>query len=106
MVSQTTPKTIAILAYCTLIGRIIAMVLDKERSSLARFHIRQGLGIYLLFILSGMLFIIPFFGWILGLSLRLLLFVLWLIGLLDAVAEKEKPVPIFGEYFQNLFSSL
>ncbi len=57
MENQTTPqedpgKTVAILSYCTLIGFIIALVLNgeqKNKSELGVFHIRQALGIFLLF---------------------------------------------------------
>jgi len=105
MDNQTSPKTIAIISYITIIGWIVAMVLNnKERSSLGNFHIRQALGIHLMFVLAKML---PF---VLGGAISGFLFfatlTLLIIGILDAVGEKEKPLPIIGEQFQEWFKTV
>ena len=40
-------KNIAIISYLTLIGTIIAILMNNEdKSEFARFHIRQALGIF------------------------------------------------------------
>jgi len=54
-------KTIAIIAYLTLIGFIIAIVMNSsKKSAFASFHIRQMLGLMLLSLLISMLsYIVP-----------------------------------------------
>ncbi|MEM8524786.1 MAG: hypothetical protein AAGG68_09080 [Bacteroidota bacterium] len=105
MDNQTSPKTIAIISYITIIGWMIALIMNnRERSSLGNFHVRQALGLHLLFLVARMT---PF---ILGGAISSILFfatlTLLIIGIMDAVNEKEKPLPIVGEAFQEWFKSV
>jgi uncharacterized membrane protein len=59
-----------------------------------------------MFFSSNLLFMIPFLGFQLGIGIRVLAFILALIGLLEAIADKEKPVPIVGEQFQEWFRTV
>ncbi|MFC7357022.1 DUF4870 domain-containing protein [Jejudonia soesokkakensis] len=103
-------KTMAIISYLTAIGLIISYVNNSEKkNSLVAYHIRQSLGIILLFIivsifLSAINFLvsIPFLGWILQLGT----FVLWLLGILSAGKGLKEPVPLFGAYFQEWFKGI
>ncbi len=93
-------KTIAILSYITFIGWIIALILHQNnKTSLGAYHLRQTLGIFLTGIILS---IIPIIGWILG----LVLFVFWILGLISAVQGEEKPIPLLGEFYQNIFKGL
>ena len=105
--NSSNSQLIAIVSYLTFIGWVIAFVLyQNDKSELAIFHIRQTLGIYLLGIV-GMLFLwIPVIGWILSIILPLFIFVLWIIGLINAAQGETKPVPLVGEYIQDLFKGL
>lgn len=90
-------KTIAIVSYITIIGWVIALILNNnEKNSFASFHIRQSLGLNLLWMVLS---IIPVLGWIIGLILVIL-------GLLTAIAERMVPVPVVGQYFQDWFKTL
>ncbi|MEL6720030.1 MAG: hypothetical protein AAFO82_22440 [Bacteroidota bacterium] len=105
MDQQTSPKTIAIISYITIIGWIIALVLNnRDRSSLGNFHIRQALGIHLMFLVARM---IPFVaGGAISTFLFFATLILFIIGILDAVGEKEKPLPFVGEKFQEWFKTV
>ena len=105
--NSTNPQLIAIVSYLTFIGWIIAFVLyQNNKSELAIFHIRQTLGIYLMGIV-GMLFLwIPLIGWILSILLPIFIFVLWIIGLINAAQGETKPVPLVGEFIQDLFKGI
>jgi len=94
-------KTKAILAHITIIGWIVALVLnqDPNKDPLASYYIRQVLGIFILGIVFS---IIPVVGWIMALAV----FVFWLMSLIYAVQGVKKEVPIVGEYFQDWFKSL
>lgn len=105
MDNQTSPRTIAIISYITIIGWIIALVLNNNnRSPLGDFHIRQALGLHLMFVLAKM---IPF---AMGGAISSILFfgtlTFLIIGILDAVGEKEKPLPIIGDKFQEWFKTV
>lgn len=97
--SGTDPKVIAIVSYITIIGWIIALVLNKPKSEFASFHIRQVLGIFLLGIVLSIIPFINMIAWIVPL-------VLWILGLISAIQGEKKPVPIVGDYFQDWFRSL
>ena len=79
-------KTTSIVAYLTWIGLIIALVAgDKEG---AKFHLNQALVIALFTLLA----IIPCIGWIWA----VFMLVCWIMGLIAAINQEEKPVPLIG----------
>jgi uncharacterized membrane protein len=99
-------KTVAIIAYITLIGWIIALVMNNgNKTALGSFHVRQSLGIIcvavLLNILAGIIGI-PIISWIVWASVL----VIWILGLLSAVQGEMKAVPVLGEQFQQWFKGL
>ena len=80
-------KTTSIVAYLTLIGLIVALCAgDKEG---AKFHINQALVIMLFALLS----VIPCIGWIWG----IFMIVCWVMGLIAAINQEEKEVPLIGK---------
>lgn len=92
-------KTIAIISYLTWIGLIIAFVMNSEKKNeFAKFHIRQALLLFLAALLVG----IPILGWIWG----ILIFVLWIMGLVSAVNGEQKEVPVLGKLAQDWFKGL
>ncbi len=100
-------KNIAIIAYLTIIGLIIAFVLNNEkRNDFATYHIRQSLGIFLTLFVSGILSYIPFIGWIISVAAFFLMIILWIIGIINAANGNKKPVPLLGEYYNNLFAGI
>lgn len=79
-------KTTSIVAYITWIGLIIAFCAgDKEG---AKFHLNQALVIFLFSLLS----IIPCVGWIWA----IFMLVCWIMGLIAAINQEEKEVPLIG----------
>lgn len=93
-------KNIALIAHITLIGWIIAFVMNNNtKSDFASFYIRQLLGIGLCALVLNF---IPFLGWILNLGV----FVLWIMSLIGALNGEKKLTPVLGAYFQDWFKSL
>jgi uncharacterized membrane protein len=93
-------RTKAIVAHITIVGWIIALIINSnDKDEFASFYIRQLLGLYLAgFILS----IIPVIGWILA----LVVFVFWILSLLGAIQNEIKETPVAGNYFQEWFRGL
>ncbi len=102
----TDPKVVGIISYITLIGWIVALVLNNPKSEHGSFHIRQSLGILLTAVISGFVMVIPLLGWIAGLIGYVLAFVMWIMGLISAVQGEQKVVPVLGDKFQEWFKSL
>lgn len=105
-------KTISILSYITIIGWLIAFFSyngSAEKSPLAKFHLKQGFGLALLGLLNFILeaIIVTIIGPKLAIIFTvtgIIIFVLWIIGLINAINEKEQPVPVVGGMFTNSFN--
>ncbi|MFD2916594.1 DUF4870 domain-containing protein [Psychroserpens luteus] len=100
-------KNIAIIAYITLIGLIIAFVMNNDKKNeFAKYHIKQSLGLALTGLALGMIGMIPILGWIINILGIFVLLYMWIMGLINAINGQEKPVPILGnkylEWFKNL----
>ena len=98
-------KATNIVAYLTLVGWFLAYFVGDRYNS--RFHLNQALVLNLFFLVlrvvssvaSWVLGWIPLVGWIVMLALNLvslLGLVLWILGLVYAVQDKEQPVPLVG----------
>ncbi|WP_026755711.1 membrane protein [Sediminibacter sp. Hel_I_10] len=99
-------KMLAIVAYITIIGTLIAFFMNREkRDELVSFHIRQALGLWLLQFILGY-FIGGFDSWMITTSFWIFFIVLFLYGIFGAVAEKQMAVPVLGPFFQRLFKSI
>ena len=79
-------KTTGIIAYISVIGLIIALVAGDREG--ARFHINQALVI----LLFAFLVLVPYIGrfW------AVFIMVCWVMGIVSAAQEEEKPVPLIG----------
>lgn len=97
--TKTDPKVIGIVSYLTIIGWIVAIVLNNPKEDLASFHIRQSLGIILMGVVAS---IVP----VLNLVLWIVPLIAWIIGFIGALQGEKKLVPYVGEYFQDWFKSL
>ncbi len=93
-------KNVAIIAHITLIGWIIALIMNSSnKTELGSYYIRQMLGFCLVALILGW---IPFLGWI----LTLVVFVAWIMSLINALGGKMTPSWLLGEQFQDWFKGL
>ncbi|GDY20739.1 membrane protein [Verrucomicrobiota bacterium] len=107
-------RTVAILAYLTLIGFIVAVIMHgNKKTALGAYHLRQCLGLFVTAVVFGvammMLAVIPIIGAIVGFlampAAGLCFFVLWVMGLMAAANGQQKPMPVVGEQFQKWFGN-
>ncbi|MEE9363504.1 MAG: hypothetical protein V3U92_12980 [Cellulophaga sp.] len=100
-------KTIAIIAYLTIIGLVIAFVMNKDKKNeFAIYHIQQSIGLAILAIALSIIGIVPILGWLISFLGFFLLLYLWVSGLVNAVNSKEKPLPILGKKFEEWFKNV
>ena len=103
-------KVAAIVAYITLIGFIVAILIHmNKKTKLGAFHLRQVLGFFLTTIAVAfcqiVLVFIPILGWLCILALWLSMLVLWILGLVAAINGEMKPMPVMGPLYQKWFGT-
>lgn len=102
-------KTLSILSYITIIGWIVAYVKSKDvtpKSDLVIYHLKQGFGIFIIslitnIILSVVLLIVPALFFLSYVGYAIL--ILWVFGIINAVNEQKKPIPLIGKIFEDKF---
>lgn len=100
-------KNIAIIAYITVIGLIIAFVMNSDKKAVfSTYHIKQSLGLALTGLALFVIGMVPILGWFISFFGSLALLYLWVMGLLNAVNGKLKPVPWLGEKYEEWFKNI
>ena len=93
-----TKKGTDIVSYITIVGWVIALLCGTSEES--KFHLNQSLVLILANIIWGVigrvLAFIPIIGWLAIPIGYLIIFVLWLMGLIYAIQGKEQAVPLIG----------
>ena len=114
-------NTVGVIAYITLIGFIIAIVLNSnkegEEKKFGAFHIRQALGLiifavgtYILFAILTMLLITISLGLagIVGILSMLIMFgflALLIMGIVNAANKTYKEVPVIGKFSSKILGA-
>ncbi|GEL76382.1 hypothetical protein TMU01_06170 [Tenuibacillus multivorans] len=89
-------KGLGVVAYIIF---FLPLLVAKE-SKFAMYHANQGLMLLITAVIINVVgTIIPIIGWILILPLgNLFIFILWLIGIINAAKGEMKPLPLIGKY--------
>ena len=104
-------KVIAGLIYLmtifSVVGWLISVILymTKKDNSFVKFHFQQWLVLLIAGIIVGAVGAITMFiliGFVILIVGGLMLFVLWIIGMINAFTGKQKPLPIIGKYGEKL----
>ncbi|MEM1002449.1 MAG: hypothetical protein AAGH46_07360 [Bacteroidota bacterium] len=99
-------KMYAVIAYLTLFGTLVAFFMNRDKpNEFTSFHIRQSLGIGLVYI--ALSYVIGSFDSlkISGAFMLVFLFI-YLYGIYRVIIGKATPIPFIGPYFQNIFKSI
>ncbi|SDE29481.1 Uncharacterized membrane protein [Paenibacillus sp. UNCCL117] len=92
MESQET-KIMAAIGYILFFVPLLA----AKDSSFARYHANQGLVLLLTsFAVNIVLGLIPFIGWVLMFPVSVVILIFVVIGILNAVNGRTKPLPVIG----------
>ncbi len=96
--SKEDGKTIAIISYITVIGLLIAYLMNNDKKNeFAKFHIGQAVRVAILGIANMVLAqILPFSLSILTTLIGLGTLALAIIGIINAANLQEKPLPVIG----------
>ncbi len=98
------------MSYITLVGWIVALIMHtNNKTRLGAYHLRQSLGLIIVGVAVRILDVIiqrlPLGGGI-GMTLRVGMLILFIMGIVTAANGEEKPLPVVGELFQKWFAGL
>ena len=96
----------SVLSYFGLLWLIAFFFGKKDEKSI--YHLKQGFGLFVVGFLFGIVLQILFSvsATIAGIVslLGIILLVLFIIGVINAIKEEQKPLPLFGKSFERSFS--
>lgn len=98
-------KTKSIVAHLTLIGWVIALVMNQsDKGENTSFYLRQNLGLTVIAIVGSVIgmFTLSIVSTIVSIAVA----VLWVLSLLGALSGEKKPSPVVGDMFQQWFKGL
>ncbi len=84
----------AIVAYIIF---FIPLLTDAKNDPFVKYHVKQGLVIFILGVITaiiGNIPIISFFAWLINLALLVLV----ILGIVNAANGKEEPLPVVGHF--------
>lgn len=104
---QANDNNMAIIAYITIVGLIIAYISNKDKNNaFTSFQIRQSLGLATVGLVLAIISLIPFLGWLIYIIGMFALLYLWIMGLINAINNKHVPVPFLGEKLNDWFKNV
>lgn len=99
-------KSIAITSYILIVGVLIALSMNSEnKNPFASFHIRQGLGLTVTFIILGVS-ISSFESIFVAAPMWIFISILTIYGIFTAAKGETTPLPLLGNLFQKVFKSI
>ena len=99
---QDDSKLWAFLAYLLGIVGFVLVLLLKKDNKFAMYHAKQSLVLFICWVVVMILTPIPIIGWIGGPILGVCLFILWIIGIINALTDKMKPLPLIGKFADKI----
>src|SRR6056297_495051 len=92
----------AIVAYIIF---FIPLLTDAKNDKFVKYHVRQGLIIFIAWIvlsILGMIIYIPFISWFIMMILRLVVLILMIMGIMNAAQGRKKPLPLIGKMGEKI----
>ena len=92
------PKHNTLMAVVAYILFFVPLLTEAKNDPFVKFHVKQGLVLFIACVASAIFIRLPIIGWILMVPLNVFLFVIWIMGILNALSGKQKHLPLIGEY--------
>jgi uncharacterized membrane protein len=88
--------------FLTILGYLIN-VATKKNDRYAMFYAKQGLILFIAWAIVGIVgAVVPVIGWLIIMPFgNVLMFILWIIAILNSLSGKTKETPIIGKYARN-----
>ena len=85
----------AIIAYILF---FIPLLTEFRSDPFVKYHVKQGLVLFLASIVSGVLASIPLLGLVIAPLMSIAFLVLFAIGIINAANGEQKPLPLIGQF--------
>jgi len=95
---ESESKLFAFLCYFLGIIGVLIVLLAKKDDQFAVYHAKQGLVVFICGAIVGMVGVVPILGWIIAPLVGMVLFVIAVLGMVNALTGQAKPLPIIGQY--------
>ncbi len=103
-------KSISVLAYIPLIGWIIALIMNSDKTGSEKrynaFHLRQGLGLWIIWVLysimNGLILWIPFLGKLANIVIIICFVGIAILGILNAINGQTRYLLLFGRTVDSI----
>lgn len=89
----------AVIAYILF---FIPLLTEAKNEPFVKYHIKQGLALFITEIVASLVSLVPLFGWMLSPLLWLFCLVVFVMGIVNAVNGKQVPLPLIGEFGEKL----
>ena len=100
METSSESKFWAFLAYLLSVIGFVMILLLKKRDRFAMYHAKQSLVLFMAYVAVWVavkiIGFVPFLGKLVAAILWIIIFVLWLTGIINALKGQEKPLPFIG----------
>ena len=97
-------KSVAWLSYISLL--FLVPLLSQKNNSYTKFHIKQGIVLFITSIIVGFVdrifILIPVVGYIFMLASSLVLLILMIIGIVNALSGKTESLPVIGKFAEKI----
>ena len=84
----------AVVAYILF---FVPLLTDAKNDAFVKFHVKQGLVLFIAWVAIYILSMIPVLA-LLSLPLYIVMFVFWIMGIMNAVNGKTEKLPVIGQY--------
>ncbi|MCX6804669.1 MAG: hypothetical protein NT111_01465 [Patescibacteria group bacterium] len=92
--SNENDKIMGVLAYVGIL--VVIPLFAGGNSKFVKYHANQGLVLFIAMVLTNILWVIPFLGWVAAPAVGLLILVLAIMGIINVVNNEMKPLPLIG----------
>lgn len=89
-------NTIAVLSYIGIL--FLIPLLTSKDDPFVKFHVKQGLVLFIAEMATALVAWIPIIGWLLGFACMVLWLILSIMGIVNVVNKKETPLPLIGKF--------
>jgi len=76
----------------------IPLLTEDRNDPFVKFHVKQGMILFSVSFVAGVLVWVPFIGQMLSPLVTLSMFILMIVGIIGAAKGEQKPLPLIGKY--------
>jgi len=102
--SGTDSKAVGILSYLGLLWIIAYILYGKNKTEYNTFHVRQGLGLFILAIGNMIIGKIPVIGFI-SIFIAIAIIIFAIMGIIGAAKGEQKELPLIGAFINENLKS-